>query len=249
MSAIRLCCGMALFLLITTGEGAFAQNAGDKSDTFSINRSSFILPQPLPKGKYTHSIGIFYVIVPKDWSLDNIQAPMFNYTGKYTLPKGFNVQGSISTLIVSNRFTLGPWWNYSFNNNFHVGVGYQIAFNAGVLKEFGFNTVLTGWETQPSVMVGYSFPKSALTVRGDLYYMEAFYLQSGGNVVPFTDRTFNGYSITTTLEQRLWRNRLMSFGVKLNVVRYHILAWPAFPVNRYRYLVPEFQYALKLGKK
>jgi len=47
------------------------------------------------------------------------------------------------------------------------------------------------------------------------------------------------------LEQRLWANRLFSFGVKVAHIKYHIVAWPAFPVNNYRYYVPEFQLGLK----
>jgi hypothetical protein len=246
-SFVSACCVGCLSLLGMVGNDLFAQKAG-ATDHYRIRDDSFILPQSLPGGKYTHSIGINYVIVPKDWSLDNIQAPMFNYSGKYSLPKGFNIQANISTLILSNRIVVGPFWNHAFGNHLYVGIGYQVAFNAGVLKEFGYNTVLTGWEQQPSVTVGYSFNKSVLTVRGEIYYTNAFYLEEGGNVIGFTNGGLNGVGVISTLEQRLWKNRLMSFGVKLAVVRYHILAWPTFPVNKYRYLVPEFQLGLKLGK-
>jgi hypothetical protein len=245
----RIFSAVAVPLLLAAACCSFAQSQDLQSDTFRIKNTSFILPQPVQYKKYTHSMGIQYVIVPKDWSLDNIQAPMFNYNGKYALPKGFNIQGTLSTIIVSNRISAGPFWNYSFNDNFHVGIGYQVAFNYGRLSEFGFNTVLTGWEQQPSLTLGYNFNKSVITVRGDLYYTSALYLSEAGNVIPFTNGGTNGYSITGTVEQRLWKNRLFSFGVKLAVLRYHILAWPAFPVNKYRYLVPEFQLGLKLGKK
>lgn len=77
-----------------------------------------MLPQPLPAWKYSHSISLQYVVPPKDWTLDAVVAPMFNYTGKYTLPKGFNVQAGLSTLIISNRLNAGPFWNYS-SGNFH----------------------------------------------------------------------------------------------------------------------------------
>jgi hypothetical protein len=46
-----------------------------------------------------------------------------------------------------------------------------------------------------------------------------------------------------TLEQD-WKNRLMSFGVKLDNLRFHIIAWPAYPVNQYRYWFPEFHLGL-----
>jgi hypothetical protein len=241
--------GILCFLFAGTTTRSFSQSSDPQLDTFHIKNTSFILPQPVQQKKYTHSMGIQYVIVPKAWSLDNIQAPMFNYNGKYALPKGFNIQGTLSTIVVSNRISAGPFWNYSFTENFHVGVGYQLVFNYGRLSEFGFNTVLTGWEQQPSVTFGYNFEKTVVTIRGDLYYTSALYLAEAGNVIEFTNGGTNGYSITGTVEQRLWKNRLMSFGVKLAMLRYHILAWPAFPVNSYRYLVPEFQIGLKLGKK
>lgn len=223
---------------------AQTKHAADTLDTFDIKDGIFYLPQTLPKGKYLHALAIYYVVVPKVWALDNVNAPMLNYLGKYALTPEINLQGGISTLFVSNRINLGPFWNHSIGD-FHVGIGYQVAFNYGILRNFGFNTVLTGWEQQPSIAVGYSFAKSAITLRGDLYYTSSLNVSEAGNVIKYNNVGFNGYSITPTLEQRLWKKRVMSFGVKLNYVRYHILAWPAFPVNRYRYVVPEFQIGLR----
>lgn len=217
------------------------QAQGKRSgDRYNISAHSFLLPQPLPAGKYSHSLSIYYVVPPKDWTLDIVNAPMFNYTGKYTLPKGFNLQGGISSLIVSNRLNLGPFWNYTVNN-FHFGVGYQVAFNYGFLKQFGFNTILTGWEQQPSITIGHNFGKTTFTLRGDLYYTTALYISEGGNRVPSPDPFVNGYSVTGSFEQRLHKNRVISLGLKMNYLRYHILAWPALPVNSYRYFIPEFQ--------
>jgi hypothetical protein len=210
------------------------------ADSFDIKKSSFLLPQPLPKGKYSHALSIFYVVPPKDWTLDMVNAPMINYAAKYTLGKGFNLQGSLATLIVSNRFNAGPFWNYS-KNNIHLGIGYQVAFNFGMLNQFGFSSTLTGWEQQPSLTFGYSFKKTALIFRGDLYYTTSFQINEGGNKVAANDDFVNGFSFSSHFEQRLHKDKVMSLGVKLNYLRYHILAWPAFPVNSYRYLFPEFQ--------
>ena len=59
------------------------------ADGFDIKKTSFLLPQPLPKGKYSHALSIFYVVPPTDWTLDMINAPMINYAAKYTLGKSF----------------------------------------------------------------------------------------------------------------------------------------------------------------
>jgi len=232
---------MTIFLLGSMHK-IYAQKK-DSIQEFDIKTQSFLLPQPLSPGKYSHQIAIFYVVPPVDWTLDMVKAPMFNYTGKYTLPKGFNIQGGLSTLIISNRFNVGPFWNHTVNN-FHFGLGYQVAYNLGFLKSFGFNTVLTGWEQQPSVTAGYSFKRTAVTLRGDLYYTTALYLSEGGNTLPSPDPFMNGYSITGSFEQRLTKNRVMSLGLKMNYFRYHIIAWPALPVNSYRYFIPEIQVGL-----
>lgn len=208
------------------------------NDDFNIRTGSFLLPQAKPAGKYSSAIYLMNVFVPPDWTLDMIKAPMLCYSGKYTLPKNLDVRANFATLFVSTRIDAGLWWNHS-HNNFHYGAGYQVAFNYGVLKQFGYHTVLTGWEHQPGIAAGYSFKKMALTVRGDLYITEALNLGEGGYWINYSDNFINGYSITTSLEQRLVKNKVMSIGLKWGYLRYHILAWPAFPVNQNHYDVPE----------
>jgi hypothetical protein len=132
-----------IFSLLVSSLLGFGQQK--QADTFDIRKASFFLPQPLPAGHYSSSISVLYVVTPKDWTLDNVTAPMFFYQGKYTLPKGFNLQAGLQTLLISNRIYLGPYWNYKVGNNY-VGLGWNVAWNLGVLNQFGFATTLTGWE-------------------------------------------------------------------------------------------------------
>jgi hypothetical protein len=246
---IRRFRALLLLALVIVFEHTCAQTAGpmpkidSAEEKYDIERSSFLLPQPLPTGKYYQNVSILYVVVPKDWATTTIKAPMFSYAGKYTLPYGFNLQASLATLFISYRANFGPFWNYSIDH-FHFGAGYQVAFNYGFLNQFGFNTKLSIWEQQPSIAAGYSFKKLAVTLRGDLYWTNSIHETQGGHTVPYGTDFLNGYSVSAALEQRLWANRLMSFVVKLNYLKYHIIAWPAFPVNQYRYVVPEFHLGL-----
>jgi hypothetical protein len=241
--------GVVLFLaLFFITKYNYAQVTGSNikqsfaDDGFDIRNSSFLLPQPLPKGKYYQSLFLAYIVVPKDWTTETVTAPMFGYAGKYTLPYGFNLQASLATLFISYRLNFGPFWNYSVDN-FHFGAGYQVAFNYGILNQFGFTTHLTIWEQQPSLAVGYSFKEMAVILRGDLYVTSSLHETQAGYTISYPS-FFNGYSVSANLEQRLWKNHLMSFGVKMNYLKYHLIAWPAFPVNQYRYLVPEFDLGL-----
>ena len=173
------------FLAMAQQSGANGQQAASP-DSFDIKQHTFDLPQALPPGKYHHALGVVYVVVPRDWATDLVNAPMFSYSGKYTLPKGFDAQFNYVTLIISNRILLQPWWNYDMDH-FHFGVGYGLAFNFGFLNQFGFNTYLTGWEQQPSLKVGYNWQKTALVVRGDLYWTNALYITEGKNTIPYTN--------------------------------------------------------------
>lgn len=234
LKKLVFCSGLLLGIV------AFSPVHAQDSVQFDIKDHSFLLPQPLAPWKYSHAITILWVVPPKDWTLDAVVAPMFNYTGKYTLPRGFNLQGGVSSLIISNRFNAGPFWNYTADK-FSVGLGFQMAFNFGVLNQFGFHTTLTGWESQPSLTLGYNFGKTALTVRGDLYNTIDISVSEAGNVISNNERFVNGYSVAAFFEQRLTRKRVMFIGFKANYLRYHIIAWPALPASKYRYFMPEFQ--------
>jgi hypothetical protein len=233
-----------LFILLGCCSSGFSQKK--QEDSFEIHKASFFLPQPLPGGHYSSSISVIYVVTPRDWTDDVITAPMFSYQAKYTLPMNFNLQGSWSSLIISNRFTLGPYWNYQISKDNYVALGWNVAWNYGRLYEFGFATTLTGWEQQPSITFGHAFAKTAVAIRGDLYWTSALYISEDKNVLPVTNGFVNGYSLSATFEQKLYKNRALSLGLKMDYIQYHIIAWPAFPVNGKRYWVPEFQVGLNL---
>ena len=235
---------LSLILCLTLFAQDKRQAQESSTDSFDIKKVSFLLPQPLPKGKYYQALSIIHVFTPKDWTLDVINAPMFCYEGKYTLPKGFNIQGSLATLFISYRFLLGPFWNYSSGNN-HFGVGYQVAFNYGILNQFGFKTKLSILEQQPSITLGHSFHKSTVTLRGNLYWTNQINEYQGGHTVSSPNSFINGYGARANYEQRLWKNRILFLGFAMNYLRYHIIAWPAFPVNQYRYWVPEIHMGLE----
>jgi hypothetical protein len=232
-----ICC------FLTTGFSVFSQKKN--TDTFNIYKASFVLPQPLPGGHYSSSISVLYVVTPKDWTLDNITAPMFSYQAKYTLPKGFNLQAGLSSLIISNRIYLGPYWNYKINDNF-IGLGWNVAWNYGRLNQFGFATTLTGWEQQPSIAFGHAFARTAVTFRADLYWTNVLYLTEGKNTLTVSNPFINGYSFYAAFDQKLYKNRALTLALKMDYVQYHIIAWPAFPVNGKRYWMPEFQVGLNL---
>jgi len=219
--------------------------SGSSPDTFNIKYFSYLLPQSHPKWHYYQSLSFSYVDIPAAWALQKVNAPLITYSAKFSLPKSFELQASLATVYVSNRLNFGPSWNHSIDN-YHFGVGYQIDHDFGQLNQFGYKTKFSAWGQQAFATVGYSFEKMALVVRGDLYLTNSVDFDEAGHSVPMWHSFTNGYSISASLEQRLYRNKVFSIGFKLNNIRYHFLAWPAFPVNQNNYWVPEIQLGIKL---
>jgi len=238
------CRNILVFSMLISFLTGFGQKKQD--DSFDIHKASFFLPQPLPGGHYSSSISVLYVVTPKDWTLDNVTAPMFFYQGKYTLPKGFNLQAGLQSLFISNRIYLGPYWNYKIDEHNYAGLGWNVAWNYGVLNQFGFATTLTGWEQQPCVVIGHMFNKTAATFRADLYWTNVLYITEDKHTLTASNGFINGYSFSAGFEQKLYKNRAVNFELKVDYIQYHIVAWPAFPVNGKRYWMPEFKIGINL---
>ena len=249
-NSLNHCRHTIAFVIILSIADSYAQHTpgifktASTGDNFDIKSASFLLPQAHPEWHYYHSISFSYVAIPSAWTRERINAPMLSYSGKFSLPYGFDLQASLATLIVSNRLSTGIFWNYSIDN-YHFGVGYQFVYDFGQLNQSGYKTKLGSWGQQPSITAGYSFRKIAIILRGDLYWTQSFNLIEGGHSVHLWNSFINGYAISAGVEQRLYRNKIFGVAIKLNKIRYHFLAWPAFPVNQYRYFVPEIQFGIK----
>jgi len=238
--------GLTIAYQLDYGQNSQAKyGAFNSYDSFNIKSASYLLPLSHPKWHYYHSFTFSYVDIPAAWALQKVNAPLFTYSAKLSLPKSFDIQACLATVYVSNRLNFGPSWNYSIHN-YHFGIGYQIAYDFGQLNQFGYKTKFSAWEQQPFVTVGYSFEKIAFIFRGDLYRTNSLDFNEGGHSVPMWTSFTNGYSISASIEQRLYRNKVISVGIKMNNLRYHFLAWPAFPVNQNNYWVPELQLGIKL---
>jgi hypothetical protein len=210
---------------------------------FDIRNQSFLLPQAQPAWKYSQALSFSYIDLPADWTLNQINAPILGYSGKFSLPAGFNMQATLSTMIISNRLEFGPFWNYSIDH-FHLGLGWQIAYSLGFLNQFGYQTRMTSWEQEPTIIVGHSFRKFALILRSSLELTNSIQFTEGGHKLPQYNNFFNGYSVSASFEQRLYKNKVVQLTVKINSLRYEYVAWPVFPGDQSRYLLPEFKIGL-----
>ena len=90
------------------------------------------------------------------------------------------------------------------------------------------------------------FAKTAVTFRADLYWTNVLYINEDKHTLQTANGFINGYSFSAGFEQKLYKNRAINFALQMDYIQYHIVAWPAFPVNGKRYWMPEFKIGINL---
>lgn len=232
-----------LFLI---SESVFAQTS-KAVDRFSVRSAAFYLPATQPAKTFKHIIGLADFFLPSDWTNVNLNAPMLNYSARYYVPANFSVDASIHTLYVANKFTMGLNWNHSFNEHLHAGISYSGSYNLGILHDdYQFATIVTALTYSPSIAIGYSTKETAFTLRGGIEHLDNVYFKTGSNVVKDHYSFINGAFLKITMEQRLWKHHVLSFGVEIDRMQFVIVAWPAYPVNNKRYTIPQVTLGITL---
>ena len=214
---------------------------------FDIRERSMYLPAPQKAGKFDHSLSLAQIYLPDQWLEQSVSGPMIDYKANFALPQGFALNANLKTLIVANDIKLGLSWNHSLADQLHIGIAYQIGFEFGILKEFGYNNTIRVWEHHPMLRLGYNFKNIAFTLQGKLDWMMGTRLSLGDYATSnITGSMFNGYSCGLFIEQRLTRRNSICFGFIANFNKFHILGWPALNIVDHQYFIPEVNIGFKL---
>lgn len=214
---------------------------------FDIRERSMYLPAPQRAWKFDHSIALDQIYLPDQWLEQSISAPMVEYKANFALPKGFGINGNLRTLIIANDIRLGLSWHYSIYERLHIGLAYQVGFEYGFLREFGYNNTIRVWEHHPMLRIGYNFKNVAFTLQGKIDWMMGTRLGLNDYATNnITGSMFNGYSFGLFLEQRLTRRNSICFGFISNFNKFNILGWPALMIVDHQYFIPEINIAFKL---
>lgn len=230
-----------LLLLSVSYSGANAQEA----DTFDIVSASMYYPHRLKSGEFAMELALSQVKLPFDWLETAIQAPLFHFHALYGLPKGFSLDGRVSTLFVSNQIAVGPHWSFE-KGKVSFNVGYDVGYTFGQLNQFGFASSATSWINYPNLSVGYRYKDVAFTLRGEAVVVTAFSTKQGDNEISTEKNFSNGYTIGLYMEQRIHKNKVLVLGLKNTRAKYHYMAWPAFSTFNRFYNIPEFYIGLIL---
>lgn len=226
--------------LLSTGLLLLAQVTYAQVAEFAIKQRSMFLPAPQKAGKFDHSIALTQIYLPHQWLEQSVSGPMIEYKANYALPAGFALNGNLRTLLIANDIRMGLSWNYSLTEQLHFALAYQVGFEFGILREFGFNNTIQVWEHHPMVRLGFNFKDIAFTLQGKVDWMIKTRLElqdyATNNI---TGSLFNGYAIGLFIEQRLTKRNAIYFGFISNFNKFHILGWPSLMIVDHQYFIPE----------
>ena len=189
------------------------------------------------------SLGYTTIKMPTDVYLEAAAArfPLFKFAAVMGLPSNFLLDAKVNTELVTNQFVLGARWVYAFDKNWRMDLGYSFAYLYGQLKQFNYDSKISGWYSYPSAALGYDWGNIALTLRGGLSFINSMQSTSGTTTIDFAVDRGNGFFYRITLEQRFYKTTTVGIGFQMNYVKFYYPEWLMFPTFDRHYWIPELQ--------
>lgn len=213
-----------------------------------VSKDYFSLPTSLGANQFKHIISISSASLPEDFieeASDFLKAPLFGYSAQYGLPSNFIAFGNVSTNIITWQMTLGAKWFHSFDE-FSFSLGYDIAYLYGQLKQYGFNSKVSGWMNYPNITLGYEFNNMAFSLITEATLVTSMTEYQDDIKTSSDYNEFTGVAFTLVLEQPLWKDRYLTIGIKMNYSNFYYPAWAAYETFDKYYWIPEFKVGLVL---
>jgi hypothetical protein len=210
------------------------------SQQFDMNKNTFFFPHAYYSSQMISSLGLATAKLPEDVveTDDVFRGPLFSYRLKYGLPANFVGEGGVETNFITWHISLGPKWNYSIER-WGFSVGADIAYWFGQLKQFGFDTSVSGWILYPNVSAGYRFNKFAISVKSELVFNLAETSKNGELEIENDLDFFNGWTIGVYLEQPLWKDNFVVIGIRSTFLKFYYPMWAAFSTFDRTFFIPE----------
>lgn len=190
------------------------------------------------------------VKLPMDITETSLQIPLINVHMILGLPWHFCLVGDITTIVVSNQLSFGLRVGSGFIN-FAFNAGWDFAWVYGQFRPAGFDNVTKAWLHYPNVSLGYKLKKMAFTFKVEAVYIAMIQQLIGktaatGLVLTNYKNYLNGFTYAFYLEQRLWKNNILIFGLKYSNVKYFWPTWMLFSTFDRFYHIPELSLMLIL---
>lgn len=236
---------LILLLLVFYLQGYSLLGQSGKSNTEDLVFHYMIQPGSLRLWETKTSLAVLFTKLPFDWVETAVEVPLLQINNKLKLPFGFTLESRLQSIIISNQLRAGPHWNSEIGK-FSFGAGFDSEFMFGKMQIAGFNNKSWGWSMYPNIMAGYRIKDIAVSLNGELTYVNSLKITSGNEEISRSGRLFSGISVSLFAEQRLWNDHMMILGFLNNFQKVYFPAWPAFSTFNRQYYIPQFYFGLVL---
>jgi len=203
-------------------------------------RKHFYYPEPAEKYEILSAIGLSIGKIPKFIVDDQInQSPMLFGSVRLGLFYNLSLNASVNTNYLTNHFTLGPGWHFSYKK-LSLSLADNFAYWFGSANFDNFNVSINGWMNNPSLSVGYDLTKVLATFKAELTIVSHITKYVGDETVQTKKGQVVGTSFSFLLEQPLWKQNYVILGLKLNYTKYYYQSWLAFSTREQWLVIPEF---------
>ena len=97
---------------------------------------------------------------------------------------------------------------------------------------FGFQSKIRGWISYPNLTLGYNFEKFAISMKGELIILTHLTEKQDDVEISSDRNSFAGTAVGIYIEQPLWKDNYIVFGLRVNYTKFYYPTWAAFARSR-----------------
>jgi hypothetical protein len=198
-------------------------------------------PAAYRPGEWHGSAGLTLTILPRSIVEEEIrQIPMLNASVRYGLPNDLSLQGSFSTVYLTNVISAGILWSVAYGPVW-FGFSDHLSYWFGVADMEGFDTGAMGLVNTPGIGAGLDIDGYKVSSRTELLLLISQHTYFGSASVGRIKPEVAGIISSLTLEQDLWNGTSFAFTLRANYARPNYQLWLAFSVQDRWLVYPELQ--------
>jgi len=235
-TAEALCVFCALLAAGSTAR-AGAQ-AGSRPE--ARRHAAFLSPRVLQPGELSFFASLTQA-QPPEYIIEEsalLRLPLLTASSRIGLSGPLLGEISISTNVATLHVAAGPRVAFE-RDRLSVSAGFSVAFWYGRLDLSGFDSQLQGWIHYPSLSLGWRFDGFTISTEAQLILSTSLSARLGDLRIERATDTFSGVTIAVHVEQPLWKDQIVSLGVRAYWTKLYYPSWAAFPAYERHFWIPE----------